>query len=327
MNYNLKVGPNATYKIFKTDATSGETVILATVNESSIRGAYIHSMFLTEQYLVLCIWPAFYTKAGLGLLWERNMLEAMTFDPSQACTWLVIDRKNGRGLVHRFESPAMFAFHAVNAWEEPGDGKHDDIVCEVVQFANMDILHRFYYDNLISTGPGVKKYAGSARPTTLPHLTRYRLKDVPRSGVIEPHGRPPTALVIQQISGPKVGDLPRINEKYATRPHRYVYTAVDQGLSSFVDGICKTDTNNGDCQIWSHPKHSPSEPIFLPRPNAQTEDDGVLLTVVLDGEKGTSYLLCLDALNLGEVTMAECEVAVGFGFHGMHIAGGNAYCQ
>jgi hypothetical protein len=41
--------------------------------------------------------------------------------------------------------------------------------------------------------------------------------------------------------------------------------------------------------------------VFVARPNAESEDDGVLLTVVLDAERNTSYLLILDAKDLSEL--------------------------
>jgi torulene dioxygenase len=43
------------------------------------------------------------------------------------------------------------------------------------------------------------------------------------------------------------------------------------------------------------------------------------LSVVLDGFKETSYLVCLDARTMKEIGRANCGVPVGFGFHGAHI--------
>ena len=42
----------------------------------------------------------------------------------------------------------------------------------------------------------------------------------------------------------------------------------------------------------------------MPSPSAQTEDDGVLLSVVLDIDKGRSFLLVLDAASLKELARA-----------------------
>ena len=55
-------------------------------------------------------------------------------------------------------------------------------------------------------------------------------------------------------------------------------------------------------------------------PRDGAEDDGVLLSVVLDGPAHTSYLLCLDARTMEELGRAEADFAIGAGFHGVHQA-------
>ena len=70
--------------------------------------------------------------------------------------------------------------------------------------------------------------------------------------------------------------------------------------------------------FWREKGQSPGEPIFVadPRAGEGEEDKGVLLSVVLDGYKGKSYLLVLDARTMKEVGRAAMRGAVGFGFHG-----------
>ena len=55
------------------------------------------------------------------------------------------------------------------------------------------------------------------------------------------------------------------------------------------------------------------EPIFVADREGTEEDDGACLSGVLDGTRGRSYLLCLDARTFEEVVMP-------FGFHGSHVA-------
>jgi beta,beta-carotene 9',10'-dioxygenase len=56
--------------------------------------------------------------------------------------------------------------------------------------------------------------------------------------------------------------------------------------------------------------------VFVPAPQADHEDDGVLLSVVLDGRTGNSFLLVLDAASLQELARAEVPHQIPFGFHG-----------
>ena len=50
------------------------------------------------------------------------------------------------------------------------------------------------------------------------------------------------------------------------------------------------------------------------------EDDGVLLSVVLDGPAGKSYLLVLDAKTMTEMGRADVRGVIGLGFHGTHVS-------
>lgn len=176
----------------------------------------------------------------------------------------------------------------------------------------MDILYHFYYNNLVSDQPGARQRDIGM---TAPRLARYRLTGVPNEGVSSnSKGR---AERIMYVDG---GDLPRINPHYALKPHRYVYTVLDRGHSSFLDGIGKTDMVTGETAVWEYARHTPGEPIFVPAPgNGKEEDDGVILCVVLDGDAGSSYLLCLDAKTMKELGRALVGVPVGFGFHGTHL--------
>ena len=61
------------------------------------------------------------------------------------------------------------------------------------------------------------------------------------------------------------------------------------------------------------------EPIFVADPESEDEDGGVVLSVVLDGVAGKSYLLVLDAKEFKEVGRANVDGVVGFGFHGTHV--------
>ena len=97
-NYNLSFGRHATYRVFRT-TLGGKTDVLAEVSGPDIKGAYLHSISLTTNFVVLCIWPAYFKAGGVAMLWERNMLDAMQFDPNAQSIWVVIDRHHGRGVV------------------------------------------------------------------------------------------------------------------------------------------------------------------------------------------------------------------------------------
>lgn len=56
--------------------------------------------------------------------------------------------------------------------------------------------------------------------------------------------------------------------------------------------------------------------MAAPGAAGKDEDEGVILSVVLDSGKGKSFLLVLDAASFTEVARVELPHHIPFGFHG-----------
>ncbi|GFF31336.1 beta,beta-carotene 15,15'-monooxygenase [Aspergillus udagawae] len=308
-NYNLHLGPRSTFRVYHTSASTSKTEVIATF---STKAAYIHSFFMTEDYIILCVWPSYFKGLGASILWERNMLDAMKFDSTAQTHWFVVDRKGHRGVVAKFVSPPFFAFHTINAFQEQGEKNTVDIICDVVQYANMDTLHRTYYEDFLSTDGKISNF--TIRRSETPMTVRYRLPRVPTESSIR------TAAAAERVFEFESGELPTINPRFATKRARYHYCVVNRGHTSFFDAIGKVDLEKQTVQYWGSETtpHTPSEPIFIPDGTGEAEDAGYLLSVVLDGETGKSFLVCLDARTLTEVGRAEHDHAISFGLHGSH---------
>lgn len=313
VNFNLDFRKQPVYRVFQVSAATGKTKILAAIPSEA---AYIHSLFLTRNHVVLCVPVAHYQWKGARILWEGNLLDSLKpFDPAEPCRWFVVDRHHNKGVVAEFASPAGFFFHTVNAFE----GDDGDIFCEVINYPNRHIIDGFYYDVLLDRRNAAAQFWVTSQAThqSFPFLTRYRL---PKAAFTTTTTPPPAPKTIFQIPPPHVGDMPVINPRFRARRHRYVYVLVNRALSTLFDAIVKIDTDTREVLQWEGPRgHTPGEAIFVPRPGEGAEDDGVLLSVVLDGENRTSYLLCLDARTMAEVGRAECGFAIAFGLHGRHV--------
>lgn len=345
-NFNLKFGKEAAYRVFRVNAKTGNTEILAVIQRADLNPAYIHSFFLSGSFVILCIPSSHLSWNGVKVAWERNVLDAIKpFDKNANCKWFVIDRVHGGGVVAEFETPAGFFFHTVNAFEEMD---HLDemngtvsLFCDVVQYATTDVMRALYYDTITQKSGATQKYWGSeehardSNTVLVRHKVRVPYRDQARdsgnskaanvTGTIVPlgiKGKDLSVLPVQTviaIPGPHSGELPTINPRYATKRNRFCYGLPSRGLSTLVDTISKTNMDTGEAILWNNPVgHTPGEPIFVARPGGQVEDDGVLLSVVLDGNKGVSYLLCLDATTMKELGRAEVGFAIGLGFHGLH---------
>ncbi|RUP44850.1 retinal pigment epithelial membrane protein-domain-containing protein, partial [Jimgerdemannia flammicorona] len=130
-------------------------------------------------------------------------------------------------------------------------------------------------------------------------------------------------------------ELPQVNPKFKFHRYRFLYGV---GLSEKArnrpgciwDSIVKADLSRKTAAAtWQRDHCYPSEPLFVPRPSAadgiQTvsppksadEDDGALLSIVLDSERNRSFLLVLDARTLEELGRADLPAVVPISFaHG-----------
>jgi torulene dioxygenase len=317
-NYNLDFGKTGTYRIWRTSAATGKTSILATFNHPA---AYLHSLLMTENYVILCVWNSSYTMGGASILWNQNLLDSMRWDGTRPAVWFVVDKRpqeaGGKGLVATFESDPMFCFHTINAYEDKqADGKID-IIADLAGYDNLDVLQRFYYDNLLSNSPSAKSWSDPSNNTSRPTYRRFRLPNIPSN----PTAKPVKAVLEYKSSIVDTPELPTIAPGVITKKHRYIYGINDSGKSSFADSIIKFDIDTNTTKRWSKHGHTAGEAIFVSDPESTEEDGGVLLTVVLDGVEGKSYMLILDARDLSEVAKAHVDGVVGIAFHGLYLGG------
>ncbi|KAI0148824.1 carotenoid cleavage dioxygenase 1 [Xylariaceae sp. FL1272] len=338
-NYNLDPGMYATYRVFKTSESTGKTEIIATIAQSDVAPAYIHSFFMSQSFVILVVPSTHLACKGLAVPWKGNIVDALEpFSTSKLWKWFVVDRRHGRGVVATFSSPAGFFFHTINAFEERDPHTGDiKVSCDVIEYPTLSKIRSFEIETLLQNKDGDESYWKDEERVRecLSRLTRYTFQ--------VPQNQTGTAKNIKferdtLLQAPNAGELPTINPAYSTRKYRYAYSLPTRGYSALHDGIVKMDLDARRTIFWNSPKgHTPGEPIFVPRPahlhrsgrdedtethpHYEDEDDGVLLSVVLDGYKKTSYLLCLDAKTMKELGRANCEWAIGHGFHGLHKPG------
>ena len=69
-------------------------------------------------------------------------------------------------------------------------------------------------------------------------------------------------------------------------------------------------------QIWVKEHHYNGEPLFVPRPGATEEDDGIVIVIVLDGATELSYLMLLDGQTFETVAEARLDTFIPMSIHG-----------
>ena len=292
--YNVVTRYHATshYRVYR--MTGGQPPQL--VGEIPVsRPAYMHSFGMTQNYIILTEFPLLVNPLNL-LLWLRPYIENFYWKPQRGTPFWVMDRHSGQ-VVGRYESDPFFAFHHVNAFEVD-----DEIILDIVAYPDASILNAYYLHRL--------QNAGSELP--FGNLRRYRL---PLQG----------KRATYQVLSPACMELPHFD--YARYnmdgSYRYVYASSINPAQrkGFYNQLVKVNVETGQEWAWYEPACYPGEPIFAGRPGREAEDDGVILSVVLDANRGTSFLLVLDAQTFAERARAEIPHAVLFGYHGAFFEG------
>jgi carotenoid cleavage dioxygenase-like enzyme len=282
LNYAAKLGPRSSYRFFLVRPGSSKPEVIGTkpVREP----AYMHSFGLTERWIVLAEFPFVVNPPRLAFS-GRPYIENYRWKPELGTRFQLFDRATGES-VGPFHTDARFGFHHVNSYEEDGD-----VVADICTFPDAGIVGDLYMDRL-----------RAGKPVAQPSLERFRVS--PGSG----------SVTIERLVDESI-ELPRINYgRCNERPYRYTWGVGSAG--GWFDRIVKADVVERGSTTWAEDGCFPGEPVFVAAPEAEGEDEGVLLSVVLDGGSGNSFLLVLDAASLDEVARAEVPHHIPFGFHG-----------
>lgn len=290
LNYAAKLGPRNRYRFFLLEPGAREPRVLAELPVEE--PAYMHSFGLSERWLVLAEFP--FTVNPLRLAsGRRPFIENYRWKPERGTRITLVDRRSGDP-IGPFITDPFFSFHHVNAFERDGGA---EIVIDMCAYRDPSLIEDLYLDRLRS--------GGGVRGAELRRVT------------IRPAEQ---AIGWERLLDTDI-ELPRINYgRCNERPYRYVW-GNGVGAGGWLERIVRGDLESGAASEWSEPGCYPGEPVFVARPGAEGEDDGVLLSVVLDGERGRSFLLVLDAAELSEIARAEVPHHIPFGFHGQHVRG------
>jgi beta,beta-carotene 9',10'-dioxygenase len=286
LNLAVRLGPRNEYRFYRVPAETMTPEVVATfpVKEPG----YVHSFGLTEHWYVLAEFPWKVNPLRLAFS-GRPYAENYRWKPEQGTRFILVNRLTGE-VRQPLKTDACFAFHHVNAYE---DG--DELIVDATVYQDASLVEALYLDRLRTRAPD--------RPA---ELRRFHLR--PEENTI----------TYERIIDAPI-ELAQINYAHHNeRPYRYAWGVGEAG--DWLDRIVRADVVERTSTEWREPDCWPGEPVFVARPGATEEDDGVLLSVVLDGRRNTSFLLVLDATNLTELARAEVPHHIPFSFHGRFAA-------
>lgn len=284
-NYLTTFSRKSKYNIYKKSSGNDRSIITSIETKEP---SYMHSFGLSENYLILTEFPLKVNPIDM-LLSGKPFIENFKWKPERGTKFILINRSDGK-VIGTYLGDPFFAFHHINAFEV--DNK---IIVDIIAYHDNSVINSFYLDKL--KGDNL---------TTMPR-SEYRRY------TINPSNNQISYEVIHHGL-----ELPRINYNFNTKKYSFLYAVGMGSTTNFTDSLIKICVQSKDFVTWSEKNCQPGEPVFVSGPSSKEEDDGVILSVVLDSAKERSFLLVLDAHTFKEIARAQVPLHIPFGIHGQY---------
>ncbi|XP_070773100.1 carotenoid-cleaving dioxygenase, mitochondrial-like [Enoplosus armatus] len=317
----------------KTDAKDtlhGAKILCSIVPADKSHPSYYHSFAMSENYVVFIEQPIKMDllKIVTCKLRGKALSEGIYWDPKQETVFHLVNKSTGEVSSVKYHTKAISTFHQINAFEEDGF-----LMLDMCCSDDGQAINNYLIQNLRKSGDALDKvYNTMCRVFPRRFVLPLHVTSETTTGQ-NLNTRPSSQATCVKLSKDKVFcqhedlhrddlheygglEFPQINYgRYNTRPYRYFYGC---GFRHLVgDSLLKMDLKDKMLKVWYQKGFFPSEPVFVPSPDAVEEDDGVILSVVLtpSQDKGT-FLLVLDAKTFEELARANVPVNMAYGFHG-----------
>ncbi|HSC25557.1 MAG TPA: carotenoid oxygenase family protein [Candidatus Babeliales bacterium] len=285
-NYMTYFGKESKYIIYSVHESSKKRRTITSISVE--KPSYMHSFSITKNYIILTEIP-FKVNPLTLLFTTKPFIKNFEWKPEDGTVFTVVDRNNG-DIVGRFITEAFFTYHHVNAFEQD-----DSIVIDLIAYNEASKVDNHLLKHIFDE---------TNSKIDIGLLKRFTINTTDK--IVS------CATIIPDY----YLEMPQINyEHYTMKPYQYLYAL---GFLNPIDHSClvKININNGSIIQWEEKDCSCGEPVFIAAPNAQDEDDGVLLSIVLDIPTQRSFLLVLDAKTCKEIGRAYVPHHIPYGLHG-----------
>jgi carotenoid cleavage dioxygenase-like enzyme len=252
------------------------------------RPAYMHTFGMSERHIVLAEYPLVADAQALATR-TRPFIENYEWRPERGTVFTVVSKAEGM-VVARAQAEPFLGIHQINCFERDGA-----ILFDVPAYPEGRHIADLYLD---------RRAAAAAL-----EASRIRRYTVPLDG------RDATGeTLFDEFAELPTIDYPRdAGLDYATA---YAAGGRRDRPEGFYNQLLRFDLARGQVRRWFEDGCYPGEPVFIPMPSGADRADGVVLSLVLDGRRGRSFLLVLDALSFEEIGRSVAPHAIPFGFHG-----------
>lgn len=208
--------------------------------------------------------------------------------------------------VKSFRAPSFFVFHWVNAYESD-DGRY--LYIDGAVYDDPAVIQDLYLDPVRASFENGKDISQSyyRRLTVDMHA--------PSDSEIASGWE---RLIDDESAYGRFFEFPCVSPAHHGRPYRYAYGACATRPTNAANSLVKMDNQERSSKVWHEPGVLVGEPIFVPQPDGQCEDDGAVLSIITQAD-GHSALLVLNGRSFEEIARAVLPYGLPNGFHGCFI--------
>ncbi|MEH6715211.1 carotenoid oxygenase family protein [Parasphingorhabdus flavimaris] len=228
-----------------------------------------HDMTFSENWSILNDLPVFWDEELL----KRN-IHAVRFHDDMPSRFALIPRHGDPSEIRWFEAAPTYVLHWLNAYEEGDEVIMDGYFQE--DPSPPPIAEAGEHGHLMA-------YLDEHSFKSRLHRWRFNLKD---------------GTTTEERLDDRIVEFGMINQQYSGRKYRYVYSTVAKPGWFLFCGFIKHDLETGESEtVTLDDGRYASEAPFAPRINSQSEDDGYLVSFIMDENSGTSECILIDAKN------------------------------
>ncbi|XP_069107787.1 beta,beta-carotene 15,15'-dioxygenase-like [Argopecten irradians] len=259
---------------------------------------YMHSFAVTENHVVFIAHP--YYQNFMTMAKNGYAAAGVEWNNDEKAKVFVVNIPTGK--METFETETVFALHHANAYEV-----NNILTVDIPVQPDPYFFKKFDFQSILNATERMNM-------SLVSKLRRYTI-DMNTKNIT--HYDFPDALNME---------IPTFNENYRSKPYCYVYGVVFNwnGKGFSHTGIVKKDVcGKTETKMFQIPHHYPTEAFFVPAPPevAKEEDDGVLLMVILDGDRGLSYIGVVDPKTMTLINKAYLPTTIPFNYHGRFFPG------
>ena len=283
-NVGTTLGPKCDVKLFRLRPGSTRREVVATLRMP--KAGYTHAFAMAEGHAI--VWETAMRAQPLAFRFSaRSYIDNFRWEPQGGSMLHAVSLADGS--VRSWAIPAMMCFHAVQA-----HALGDEFVLELCTYDDATIFDDLRLEPLRS----------AKGQRAQPRLARYRLRRGCGDAAPEVFGGP--------------FELPQVHpDRIGRGPARVAWGAAFDPAhpDTFLDRTVRLDLANGESRAWQRPNAVQLEPLFVPRPGGQTDDDGVLLVPTLADGDAATVIGVVDAHTMACEATLHAPQVIPFGFH------------